>query len=243
MCIAPLLLAAALSTPAVLIDPGHGGMHDGAIGICGIKEKDVTLGVSLELGRLLNASGRVQAWLTRDHDATIELSTRAKMGNRLQASLFVSIHANASTNSEAHGVETFFLSQRAANRQIAALARRENGAKDLTSTVHREAIDALIERLSLAASHTESQRFAVHLQRSLSKDLSTSGRGVLQAPFVVLKNAHMPSALVEVGFLTHPNECEQLADAKYQRSIARALAHAILRHLALENVALAQSVP
>ena len=228
--------------PLVMLDPGHGGAQRGARGVCGCHEKDVVLAVGQALRSLLNASGRVRAKLTRDSDLEISLSDRAGLANTQQAALFVSIHANASKNARAHGIETFFLSRRTASARLRELVRRENGPP-LPRQVAGGTLSAILQRLSLSANHHESQRLAVRLQKTMGQRLSYHGRGVLQAPFVVLKEAHMPAALVELGFLTNPGECRLLASTEHQRAVAQALAAAILTHMAQEALGAAGDAP
>src|SRR5437867_1097902 len=224
------LLAGEQPPPPILIaiDPGHGGDQDGAIGPCGAREKDVTLAVSRELAQLLAASGRAEPLLLRDGDATVALQDRPRVANLAGAGLLVSIHANASTNPRARGVETFFLSDRAVNRRLAHLAERENEGVPVSAATGDTTLARILNDLSASAAHQESQRLAIRLQEMMNARLDTRGRGVLQAPFVVLIDAEMPAALVEVGFLTHPDECRLLASLDHQRAIARALAVALL---------------
>lgn len=238
-----LLLALITATeplPVVAIDAGHGGEQTGAIGVCGAREKDIALVVARELAKLLDASGRVRSILIRPDDRDVPLEERARIANDAGAALFVSVHANASPNSDSRGVETYFLSKRAANRRIADVVERENRDSGRQSSTAEENVAQIVADLLLNASHVESQRLAVRLQEGISSELDTGGRGVLQAPFIVLLGAHMPAALVEVGFLTHEEECVQLAETAYQRAIAKTLAASILEHIATEPPAVAR---
>jgi len=238
----PLLLLAADAAPPVLaIDPGHGGEHVGAVGPCGAREKEIALAVSRELSSLLNASGRVRTILTRDDDQTLELEDRYRIANEAGAVMFLSIHANASPNADARGVETYFLSSRASNRRIRNLADRENLGAKLTDTRDDNVLAMILDGLLLNAAHSGSQRFALRVQDSMSASVNTRGRGVLQAPFIVLLGAQMPAVLVEIGFVSNPDECLQLTQQKYQRTIARTLAAAVLEHLASDSSASARN--
>jgi len=225
--------------PVVAIDPGHGGQQVGATGSCGLKEKSVALAVSRELYSVLEASGRVRPILTRDGDLTVDLEERYRIANEAGAELLVSVHANASLNLDAKGVETFFLSSRTANRRIRELAKRENhGARKRSQK--DDLVGVILDGLLLSNAHVGSQRFAHQVQDSLDAHLSTDGRGVLQAPFVVLSGAQMPAVLVEIGFLSNLEECKRLAETSYQRTIARSLAAAVLEHLVDESLASAR---
>lgn len=226
--------------PLVVLDPGHGGHLAGAKGVCGLHEKDVTLAVAKELAQLLEASQRARVKLTRTEDEHVELEDRSRLANELGAALFVSIHANASSRAAARGVETFFLSRGAASRRAQRLAERENEGKVITAQGEPGSVASILQQLSLSASHRESQRLAMSLQEAMEERLHTRGRGVLQAPFLVLLNATMPAALVEIGFLTHPEECTLLTTRTYQSRIAQVLAAALLAHLDREARALAQ---
>jgi len=218
--------------PVVAIDAGHGGTQPGALGVCGLQEKNVTLAIASELGKLLAASGRVTPLLTRTGDETVTLDDRALRANRGGAALFVSVHANASLEDRSRGFETYFLSRHAADQRLAQIARLENDGSELvdepTDTVSR-----ILGGLRMQASHDASQRLAMLVQQTLGTQLGHFGRGVLQAPFIVLRKADMAAVLVEVGFLTYEDECKELAQVDYQRRVARALATAVLAHLSL----------
>lgn len=165
------------------------------------------------------------------------------MANRAGADLFISIHANASTTPASRGVETFFLSRGAANRRLEKLAERENDGREIAVVKSRSPLDQILADLDLSASHVASQRFAIGLQKSIASRLDAPGRGVLQAPFVVLFESRVPSALVEVGFLSNPEECVALGRIEYRRQIAQGLAVAILMHLSRDAVLLAGNLP
>ena len=121
-----LLASVNAELPVVVIDPGHGGEHLGAIGSCGVMEKDVTLAIGLELSKIVRANNRAMPLLTRSSDRTLSLEERTHIANRNNAEFFLSIHANASTNREASGVETYFLSTRTSNKRSREVAQREN---------------------------------------------------------------------------------------------------------------------
>jgi N-acetylmuramoyl-L-alanine amidase len=226
--------------PLVVIDPGHGGDQDGAVGVCGIREKDVTLAVSAKLAELMAASKRVEPVLTRRTDRAMNLESRVAMANQLGAAVFVSIHANASTSRRARGVETFFLSNRKVGRSAWQTAVRENEGASPAWEEKGDPLGQILDGLVLGAAHRESQRLAMRLQQTLRQKLHTRGRGVLQAPFVVLKGATMAAALVEVGFLSHPKECRQLGNSSHQHRVAKGLATALLSHISQEEALFAR---
>ncbi len=237
-----LILALVLTAsplPLIVVDAGHGGAQDGAVGICGAKEKDVTLGIATELARILVASGKTRVLLTRADDATIDLKERARFANDSGADLFVSVHANSGSHERSHGIETYFLSRTMSDRRIAKLVARENETSKVE--VAKDETTRVLDNLSLSASHGESARFAERLHTMLTRELGLPGRrGVLQAPFFVLLAARMPAVLVETGFLTNNDECKRLASLEHQESLAKVIAGAILLHVAREELAVAK---
>lgn len=224
------MLALSLSLPIVALDAGHGGLQEGALGICGLPEKVLTLALAKQTAAILRESGQVGAFLTRTTDETLPLKIRGLRAQQARAAWLVSIHANASTNARAHGIETFFLSHQASNARSARLAQRENEGTSLSKQAH-DPLENILQGMRLDANQNESQSLAFRIQNHLQQHLQIRGRGVLQAPFAVLADTHMPSVLVEVGFLTHPQECRRLASPTYQKQIAQALADGILEHL------------
>ncbi|MBC7794162.1 MAG: N-acetylmuramoyl-L-alanine amidase [Clostridia bacterium] len=228
-----LALLAAL--PLVVVDAGHGGVQDGAIGVCGVKEKDVTLAIATEVARILQASGQVRTEMTRTGDATLDLGQRATFSNEAGADLFVSIHANSGPRPKTRGIETYYLSATAHDRQIQKLVSREN--EGVTQAIPLRDEERILKSMQLGATQTESARLAERVHGTLSKTLEVRGRGVMQAPFYVLLASHTPSVLVEVGFLTNLEECNELGDAKRQTQISEAVASAVLLHTSLEELA------
>lgn len=215
----------------VALDAGHGGDQAGAHGICGAWEKDITLQIARRVAQVLGASRRAQPLLIRDDDETLALGARAERAHAAGAGLLVSIHANASTSPSARGVETFFLSLQASDKRTARLSARENEGQRVVAPKARDPLAQILRGLSLDADHVASQNLAMQLQRALVGHLHSRGRGVLQAPFMVLMGAQMPAALVEVGFLTHPEECVRLTTAAGQEAIAEAIAAGVLSYL------------
>ena len=231
---AAFAVATAVGLPIVAIDAGHGGDALGTVGVCGAKEKDVALAVAKELAALLDASGTAHAVLIRSDDRDVPLEERARAAGRTRASLFVSIHGNASPKSDNNGIETYFLSRRAADQRTLAVAQRENGVSESLAMRTDASLQALLRALSIGAAHAESQRLALRVQNALAGQLARRGRGVLQAPFLVLLYADMPAVLAEIGFLSNPEECRLLASVDYQRRVAAALGTAVLLHFDAE---------
>ncbi len=210
----------------IVLDPGHGGDDTGATSASGLVEKDLTLAIAREVAQVLRARGHVVR-LTRDDDTTRALSDRTALANRLKASVFVSLHANASPVHSVRGAETYYMSldQGASDEAAAATAETENLAGTMAG--HDATLDLILWNLAQAEVLNESSRLALDLQQRLNTLLDLPDRGVKQAPFVVLTGATMPAALVEVGFLSNREESRRLGDADYHHQLAVAIADGI----------------
>ncbi len=209
----------------IVIDPGHGGDKAGARGRSGIEEKAITLQVARLLADRLRGTG-ANTVLTRTSDEHLELTDRTAIANHEQADLFLSLHVNSAYGRSAHGAETFFLSLEASDEDAAALAAAED------DNVGNEAgfdDDLAFILWDLAQSHhlAESQRLAKLVQQEFNASLGLLDRGVKQAPFRVLRGAGMPAILVELGFISNPEEERKLQDPAYQRQLVDALVRAI----------------
>ena len=227
----------------IVIDPGHGGTEVGAIGPSGIQEKELTLQLARELETKLAQRLAVRVVLTRTEDANLPLDMRTAIANQNKADLFVSIHLNSSLGSGAYGTETYFLSPQATDTRASSSAATENraaaaGSAPATSDAANPADDTQDLQLilwDLAQTHhmTESQRFANMIQGELNEMLKLKDRGVKQAPFRVLMGATMPAVLVELGFISNPDEEKKLKDAAYREQLVDALSRAIAHYKAL----------
>jgi N-acetylmuramoyl-L-alanine amidase len=209
----------------VVIDPGHGGDDVGARSPTGVMEKEVTMAVARRLARLLESRGRAVR-LTRDGDQGRALTDRTALANRLDATVFISLHANASTVASVAGAETYYMSlDGASDEAAAATAALENRAG--SSADGRSPLDLILWDLAQAEVLNESSRLALAVQGRLNARLGLRDRGVKQAPFVVLTGATMPAILVEVGFLSNPSEAERLTQPESQQELAEAVAAGI----------------
>jgi N-acetylmuramoyl-L-alanine amidase len=218
-----------LGIARVVIDAGHGG-HDPGAQSNGVSESELTLDVAARLGRLLEKQPGVDVVLTRDSDVYIPLEERTAIANREGADLFLSIHANASRNPKARGVETYFLNF-ASNPAAEAVAARENAS----SARAMHSLPDIVRAIALNNKIDESRDFAETVQRSMVRRLSARNSqlkdlGVKQAPFVVLIGAAMPSVLAEISFVTNKQEGQLLKSAAYRQHIAEALLDAVLRY-------------
>jgi N-acetylmuramoyl-L-alanine amidase len=213
----------------VVIDPGHGGENVGAKGSAGTLEKDVSLAIARKLrAELVNARG-LQVFLTRDKDAEVGLDERTAIANNYKADLFVSIHANASRARGAKGSEVYFLSYQASDDESRWVAQSEGAAEPLGETPRSSDLALILWDMAQAEHLEESSALASRIQEELAVVTGSEGRGVKQAPFRVLVGATMPAVLVEVAFISNPDEEKELASDAYQSKIAASLARGIER--------------
>ena len=232
----------------VALDPGHGGEDPGAIGPGGPREKDVVLRVAHLLRDRINAASvggnPMRAFLTRDADYFVPLATRVEKARRVQADLFVSIHADAFTTPAARGASVFALSQSGASSSAARwLASKENEA-DLIGGVNVGTQDRHVQRALLDMSTTAQINDSLKLGSVLLGEIGGMAKlhkpRVEQAGFAVLKAPDIPSVLVETAFISNPEEEAKLRSAAYQQQLADALMRGILRYFA-RNPPLARS--
>ena len=232
----------------IVVDPGHGGAETGAIGPGGTLEKDLTLLLARALERRLEASLPVQVVLTRDADVTLDHATRTAIANQNRAALFLSIHLNSEPGrSRARGAETFFLDSSASDAAAAASAAFENQQIEAGVTMADEGegqvlgeeddlgLQLLLWDLAQISHLSKSQRLAALIQQELNVALDLRDRGVKQAPFRVLSGATMPAVLVELGFLSNPEEEALLNDPAYRLSLVDALVDAVVRFQSMDE--------
>ncbi len=221
----------------VALDPGHGGEDPGAIGPGGTREKDVVLQIALQLRDKLNALPNMRVMMTRDADFFVPLHERVRKARRVQADLFVSIHADAFMRPEARGASVFALSQGGASSAAARwMAQRENAA-DLVGGINVAAVkDAQVMRAMLDMSTAAQIKDSLKLGNEVLAPLGRVGRlhkrQVEQAGFAVLKAPDVPSILVETAFISNPEEEARLRDPDYQAQLVEALATGIRRYFA-----------
>lgn len=219
-----------LTFDTVVIDAGHGGKDPGSIGHNGLREKDVTLAVALKVGEYIEKNlPEVDVVYTRDDDRFLELEERGSVANRSRGDLFVSIHANAFSNRNARGSEVYFMGL-ARSESALEVMKRENSVVHLESGNGVEELteeDLLIYELANAGNLTISEQIAEKLEYQFRERAQRRSRGVKQAQFVVLYHASMPALLVEMGFLTNPNEAKFLSSEYGQAIIASAIFRAI----------------
>ncbi|HXK12409.1 MAG TPA: N-acetylmuramoyl-L-alanine amidase [Vicinamibacteria bacterium] len=213
----------------VVIDPGHGGGNAGAQGPGGTLEKDVALSIARKLrAELVNERG-LQVFLTRDKDEEVELDSRTAIANNYKADLFVSIHANASRARGAKGSEVYFLSYQASDDESRWTAQAEGAAAPVGGAAPGSDLALILWDMAQAEHLEESSALASRIQEELAVVTGSEGRGVKQAPFRVLVGAAMPAVLVEVAFISNPEEEKLLASDAYQAKVAASLARGIER--------------
>jgi len=212
----------------VVIDAGHGGDETGAKGPSGLLEKDVTLDVARRLKARLASEEGVAVFLTRDEDRKVALDDRTALANHERADLFVSIHANSSRRDTARGSETYFLSYQATDDDARALAALENDTLGIERNVGGQSgLDLVLWDLAQSAFLKESSDLAEEIQDRLNDTLGVRNRGIKQAPFKVLMGATMPAVLVEIAFISSPEEERRLREAAFKDRIAEAIATSI----------------
>jgi len=225
-----LVRALGLKIGRIVIDPGHGGHDSGTLGADGIEEKDVVLDVALRLGKLLHERLGSEIIYTRTDDTFIPLETRTAIANKAQADLFISIHANSSSDETARGVETYYLNF-TSEPDALDVAARENAVS--TQSIHQ--LSDLVKKIELKEKIDESREFASDVEQSLYSGLQSGNaglknRGVKKAPFVVLIGANMPSVLAEISFVTNPKDASQLRRPEYRERVAESLYKGVAKY-------------
>ncbi len=215
----------------IVVDPGHGGHDPGAVGPSGVQEKDVVLAIGLKLRALLKEELGLDVVMTRSTDVFIPLEERTAIANKVNADLFLSVHANAAPNRSAAGIETYYLNL-AKTDKVAQLAAKENG----TSLEKVSVLQAILFDLMANYKLNDSAHLADEVQKSLHKKIrnhysDTKNLGVKQGPFYVLVGATMPSILVETAFLSNAQEESRLKDTAYQDKTAEGILEGVRSYI------------
>ncbi|MGA2152277.1 MAG: N-acetylmuramoyl-L-alanine amidase, partial [Geobacteraceae bacterium] len=216
----------------IVVDPGHGGHDPGAQGAGGTREKDIVLQIALRLARKLREELGLDVVLTRSTDVFVELQERTAIANQVGADLFVSIHANASMNRAASGIETYYLNL-AKTEKVAQLAAKENG----TSLEKVSILQAVLFDLMANYKLNDSAHLADDVQKAVYRKVGNrysgvKNLGVKQGPFYVLVGATMPSILVETAFVSNDREETRLNDPNYQECTAEGILEGIREYIA-----------
>ncbi|HEY7923545.1 MAG TPA: N-acetylmuramoyl-L-alanine amidase [Vicinamibacteria bacterium] len=219
-----------LTARRIVIDAGHGGHDPGTIGRRGLQEKDLVLDVALRLERLVRQELRTDVILTRSTDVFVPLEERTAIANQKEADLFVSIHANASRNPTANGIETYYLNF-AKSPHAEQVAARENAISPATL----KDLQNLVKAITLNSKIDESRDLASSIQESMvsgaGEQHDANDRGVHTAPFYVLIGANMPAVLAEIAFVTHPEDEKRLKTPEYRELVARSLLRGLRGYL------------
>ena len=228
----------------VVIDPGHGGEDPGATSRRGTREKNITLAIARKLKEKIDREPNMRAALTRDGDYYISLSQRLVKARKLNADLFVSVHADAFNKPHARGSSVFALSERGATSAAAGwLARKENEA-DLVGGVNLNIQDPILKQTLLDLSQTATINDSLKLGKAVLSKIGNINHlhkaEVEQAGFAVLKSPDIPSILVETAFISNPDEERKLRDHGYQDKLASAILAGIKRYFA-DNPPLSRS--
>jgi N-acetylmuramoyl-L-alanine amidase len=226
-----LTRALGLKIGKIVIDAGHGGHDTGTIGPNGLLEKDVVLDVAKRLGRLLESRLGAEVIYTRQDDTFIPLETRTAIANRERADLFISIHANSSRDSDARGVETYYLNFTSSPEAL-EVAARENAVSE--KSIHE--LQDLVKKIALKDKIDESREFAGDVQQSLYGGLALENtgirnRGIKKAPFIVLIGANMPSILAEISFVSNPTDERKLETSEHRQRIAESLYRGVSKYV------------
>ncbi|MCX7944797.1 MAG: N-acetylmuramoyl-L-alanine amidase [Deltaproteobacteria bacterium] len=231
----PLSKQLGLKVKKIVIDPGHGGDDQGAVGKTGLKEKDVTLDIAIELAKIIKKNTDIEVILTRDSDVNVKLSERAAIAREKKADLFLSIHVNANKNKKYSGVEVYYLNNTddRASQKVAMLENinSDKSISDLKMTLLDLAISANVD---------ESMRLAQFVQSGIinkvrKKYPDVKDRGVKYALFYVLFGTDIPSILIEASFISNPVEEKRLKTREYKRLIAEGIFDGVMRYINISD--------
>ena len=248
-CILSILILVMASAPAyaepsyflsrIVIDAGHGGWDRGAVGSSGVQEKDVTLAVALKLFELLEAHSDARVYLTRQDDFYVPLRERTLIANRHRADLFVSLHCNAIKTKTRGGTEIYYCSEKASDRMAEQVAARENAVAQQEEERAIPAgfvdIEGILFKLERKLYWEESGKISQQILNRMVPYLGTINRGVKSANFAVLRTAKMPAILVEIAFLSNPEEEQKLNSEAFQQRAAEAIYRALKPMIASQS--------
>ena len=214
----------------IVVDPGHGGVDPGAIGVLGVNEKVITLNLSRQIKRVLEATGRYRVFLTRDKDIYIAHRKRFDFARRVNADFFISIHADSIKNRNIRGGSVYTLNDRASDHEAALLAAKENKS-DVIAGVDLGGTDDEVSSILIELAQREtlnySAQFAEILVPEMRKQVRMLKTGHRYASLMVLRSPDIPSVLVETGYLSNREDARLLNSRTYQQKIARSMLNAL----------------
>lgn len=218
----------------VALDPGHGGVDPGAIGVSGIYEKVITLAAARQLRDHLEKTGRYKVVLTRDRDISLGLRERREIARRAEADIFMSLHADSIGNKNVRGLSVYTLSEKASDKEAAALAEQENNA-DLIIGVDLSHESQEVRHILVDLAQRESMNLATKLARTLISELQREVKLLRNthrfAGFAVLKSPDIPSVLIEMGYLSNREDEKALKLPAYRDKLMAAVARGLDDHL------------
>lgn len=221
--------------PVIVLDPGHGGVDPGAIGVSGVYEKNITLAAAKEFKKMLEASGRYEVHLTRDRDVFLRLRERIAVARRHNADLFVSLHADAIKNPKVRGLSVYTLSEKASDAEAAALAESENKA-DIIAGVDLTHESAEVTNILIDLAQRETMNLSSSLAETvideLRREVKLLRRSHRFAGFAVLKAPDVPSILIEMGYLSNREEERLLRTRSYRTKLGDALVRSVDQYFA-----------
>jgi N-acetylmuramoyl-L-alanine amidase len=228
--LARTMRGSAAKRQVVMLDPGHGGIDPGAIGVSGTYEKYIALDTAHEVARMLEGSGRYHVRMTRTGDEFIPLQERVIMAQNAGADLFISVHADANPDHQIYGASVYTLSEKASDAEAAALAARENHydrVPGFNLAQHEPVVNEILFDLARRQTNNMSQRLAQALVQELRHEVALLDHTHRSAAFVVLKSPDIPSALVELGCLSNRHEELELRQPSHRRKLAVSLTRSV----------------
>ena len=212
----------------VVIDPGHGGDNNGALGFNGVYEKTIVLELALSLKERLELATDAKVILTRDSDEDVPLERRVSIANDAQADLFISLHCNSSFSRTPLGIETYVLSDKALTEESEKLSRGVVKPRGLYASASDPAAAAVVKEMMQYVAQKDAKEFAVQVQANLVRRAKAADRGVKELPIVVLRGAEMPGVVIEVGFISNPREADALSRPGYRKMVAMSIAQSVI---------------
>ncbi len=226
--------------PVIAIDPGHGGVDPGAIGITGTREKDLTLAAAQQLKASLEKTGRYKVVLTRNRDISLQLRQRITLARRASADVFISIHADSISRPDVRGLSVYTLSETASDKEAAKLAEKENKA-DLIIGMDLTHESSDVRNILIDLAQRESMNLAAHLAATLISQLKrqvTLLRNTHRfAGFAVLKAPDVPSVLLEMGYLSNREEERLLKQSSYRQKLVGSIVEGLDTYFSEADVA------
>lgn len=223
--------APVVEKPLVVLDPGHGGVDPGAVGVGGVYEKDITLAAAREVRRQLLATGRYRVLLTRDKDVFVRLRDRVTIAREAGADLFVSLHADSIGNGTIRGLSIYTLSEKASDREAEMLAAKENRADAIAGldlSAQNDLVAGILIDLAQRDTMNHSRRFARLALEHLGKEVRLlPAKPHRQAGLAVLTAPDIPAVLIEMGYLSSPQDVSLLTSGSHRERMARGVTRAV----------------